>query len=136
MAATGRRLNTLLRRGFRVTDLATVRRMIVALAGELGLRRDRAVDLSVATNEVTANAVKYAGGGQLAILQDAESSVVIEVSDDGPGIPAELSQDLPSPEATGGRGLWLARALCDRVDIATGPTGTRVRLEMRIDQAV
>jgi hypothetical protein len=35
-------------------------------------------------------------------------------------------------DAPGGRGLWLIRQVCDRVELHTGRSGTRVRLEMSL----
>jgi hypothetical protein len=38
----------------------------------------------------------------------------------------------PAAHAAGRRGLWLANQLCDLVQIRTLPSGTVVRLHMRI----
>jgi anti-sigma regulatory factor (Ser/Thr protein kinase) len=76
------------------------------------------------------NSVRHAGGSGVLTLWCQDEQVQCEVVDEGPGIPAEHinGHPLPPPFAVSGRGLWLARRLCDSVTIRTGPRGTTVQL--------
>jgi anti-sigma regulatory factor (Ser/Thr protein kinase) len=111
------------------TDLDRVRQLVTQAAREAGLDQDRADRLTLAVNEVATNAIQHATGTARVTIRTAGGHLLVDVEDAGPGIPAQTTRpDLPAPEATGGRGLWLARQFCDRVEIVTGPGGTRVRL--------
>jgi serine/threonine-protein kinase RsbW len=117
-----------------LAGLARVRGVAHASARAAGLDPGRAEHFAFAVNEAATNAVKYAGGnGQLTVFQDDHMRLCADVSDHGTGLPERLRASAPSPDATGGRGLWLSRQLCDRVDIRSGSAGTVVRLEMRLD---
>ena len=52
------------------------------------------------------------------------------MTDEGPGIDPKQAAERPRPAPTEvhGRGLWLARQLCDLVSVAAGPRGTTIRL--------
>ncbi len=56
------------------------------------------------------------------------NSVQVEVQDQGRGFAVPSPPVMPSPEATGGRGLPLMCALADSVEIASSDHGTRVTL--------
>lgn len=104
--------------------------MITRIAGLAGLEPDRVARLTLAVNEIATNAIQHGGGEAGVTVQIETDRVVIEVSDTGPGIPTDVPTDLPDPEATHGRGLWLANQLCDEVQLRSGATGTLVRLVM------
>jgi hypothetical protein len=54
-------------------------------------------------------------------------SLLFEIQDAGGGIVSPLTGFLePSLEATGGRGVWIARRLCDLVEVR----GAQVRLHL------
>jgi anti-sigma regulatory factor (Ser/Thr protein kinase) len=78
------------------------------------------------------NAVRHAGGRGVLTLWCADSVLHCEVADNGRGIPAESLRPRQRPPtlALSGRGLWLARHLCDSVTISTGPHGTKVLLRI------
>lgn len=68
------------------------------------------------------NALRYcskqAGSVQLLIRRSAENRVVLEIADDGPGVPPDAAQQLFEPffttAASGtGLGLYIARELCE-----------------------
>ena len=49
---------------------------------------------------------------------EADGEVIVEVTDAGDGIGDVLAGQLPPPpDELGGRGLWLARLLCDAVEV-------------------
>jgi serine/threonine-protein kinase RsbW len=115
---------------FTIDDLQRVRAAVANAAHHAGLTDTSSDDLVTAVNEVAVNAVAHAGGhGSLRVAPSAVG-VLVEVHDDGPGMPAKLDLQRPSPEAIGGRGLWLARMLCHQVTIASDPSGVTVRLFM------
>ncbi len=72
------------------------------VSGEpLSLGMDRAVPLGLALNELITNSLKYAARGregcamELEIRPDGEAGWVLKYSDDGPGLPAEVSLENP-----------------------------------------
>jgi anti-sigma regulatory factor (Ser/Thr protein kinase) len=123
-----------------VTDLESLRHLVAGAARRAGLRASRVTDLVIAVNEAVTNAIRHATGrARVTIIHEAwDRRLVVQVGDDGPGIPPEYVSrlGLPDPDALGGRGLYLIRALCDEVAIAPGAagvTGTLVRLVMSVD---
>ena len=113
-------------------DLGALRRELTAVVGGSGLDDDAAEDLVYSCSEVATNAVEHGGGSGTAWTWTVGDEVVCQVADTGriadpfPGVvPPPVDQDR-------GRGLWLARALGDEVDVASGPEGTTVRLARRL----
>jgi anti-sigma regulatory factor (Ser/Thr protein kinase) len=116
---------------FAVGQLRRLRELVSAAAHRAGLDKWRQESLVVAVNEAAINAIEHGGGrGHLDLVQDDHRLLIAQVSDHGPGLPPGLEQVCPEPEATRGRGLWLMRESCDRVELHGGPSGTMVRLEM------
>jgi anti-sigma regulatory factor (Ser/Thr protein kinase) len=114
------------------TDLDRVRQLVTRITSLAGLDPDRVARLTLAVNEIATNAIQHGGGEAGVTIHVEDAKVVIEVQDDGPGIPAGVTASLPEPEATHGRGLWLANQLCDEVHLRTGGRGTLVRLVMAL----
>jgi signal transduction histidine kinase len=81
------------------------------------------------------NAAKYGGGGVMRVYRSPANEIVVEVSDDGPGVPPNLLGKLAAPffraddarsEANGaGLGLAIAQAIAEA-------HGGRLVLENRI----
>ena len=113
-------------------DLSTVRRLIGRVGTEVGLEADRVERLILAANEIVANAIRYGRGTATVTVRPQVTDVTVEVTDEGPGLPEDMGTQLPAPGALHGRGLWLARQLCDEMDVQSGPGGTRVRLVMTV----
>jgi anti-sigma regulatory factor (Ser/Thr protein kinase) len=110
-------------------DLAAARAFVRVHATRAGLGTKATAELSLAVSEVVTNALDYGKAPRLLYAYDEGSMLVCHVHDsgDGPGNP--LASYLPP--GTGpvpGRGLWVARQLCDSLEIATDATGTHVRL--------
>lgn len=126
---TGRDGSTLEISHFTIGDLHRLRGMVAQAARAVGLSGRRTEDLVLAVNEVAVNAIQYAGGGSVVVEHDNDE-VAVEVSDHGPGLPDDLPADRPAPDAVAGRGLWMARRLCQRLKIASTPAGVTVRLNM------
>ncbi|NJC74003.1 ATP-binding protein [Planosporangium thailandense] len=125
---------TLLSALFDADHITAVRHAVSGRAHRAGLAGRRLDDFILAVNEVMTNVARHAGGSGVLTLWRQDRTLRCEVTDSGPGMPPEHlhEQPLPSPFAVNGRGLWLARRLCDRVTIETGPQGTTVGLAIAL----
>jgi anti-sigma regulatory factor (Ser/Thr protein kinase) len=117
---------------YRLGDLPRLRQRVTQVAQAAGLDPDRVAHLTLAVNEVVSNAIQHATGSALVAINRACDRLIVQVTDDGPGIPAIVTEKRPQPavDALGGRGLWLVRQFCDQVHIRSSGTGTQVRLVM------
>ena len=117
---------------FERTNLRDVRTLVETSARVAGLSGQRTADLVVSAYELSTNSVQHAGGhGTLRIwIEDGE--IVCEVRDSGRITDPMLGRIRPTPDAVGGRGLWLANQLCDLVQLRSFPGGTVTRLRMRL----
>ena len=118
-----------------VSDLDMVRRELEACLFRTTHMSHEATDVVLAANEITTNALRHGQPPVTVRLWVEPERCVCTVTDHGPGIndpfagyiwPGSLST-----MATGGMGLWLARRLCDRVDIFHGPEGFTIRLMIK-----
>ena len=124
---------TLIDQAVTLRNMAQLRTHVLQFAAQAGLATERAEAFAVAVNEAVTNAIKYAGGsGELTVVQDDEHRLIAEVRDAGPGMPCSIMLALPPPQATGGRGMWLARELADHMEVRSGNDGSTVRLEMNL----
>lgn len=114
-----------------VDDLGVARRLVHGHAARAQLTWDSVGDLVLAVNEVLTNALTHGRPpARLYVYRDG-AALVCHVHDAGPGIIDPLAGYLPPPqEPTSGRGLWLARQLCDLVEIGGEAGGSHVRLLM------
>jgi anti-sigma regulatory factor (Ser/Thr protein kinase) len=121
------------RLGFDTWQLSAVRETVARAALAAGCDRDRVDDLVLAVNEVATNAVEHGSGDARLDVWTGPSSreLVCEVHDAGwladplPGLRA------PHPSDPRGRGLWIARQLCDLLHVWTDGQGTHVRIRAR-----
>jgi serine/threonine-protein kinase RsbW len=117
---------------FTLGDLHKLRAMVARAAHRVGLSRLCTENLVVAANEVAVNAIQYAGGGFMVVGASGDA-VAVRVTDHGPGLPGhrvDIPEERPAVDALSGRGLWLARRLCQGLSIVSGPAGVTVRLNM------
>lgn len=113
---------------FGVAELSEVRRTVVAAAREAGCDGLAVADLVTAANELAANSIMHGGGsGTLRVWREG-STLLVEVEDRGRIEEQWAGRVPPGLKQEGGRGLWIANQLCDRVEICSGEGGTRVRL--------
>jgi anti-sigma regulatory factor (Ser/Thr protein kinase) len=120
---------TSLELGFELEDLYAVRRAISEFVGDAGLPTARIEELVIAVNEITTNAVLHGRPPTTLRAWHTEAEVVVQVTDAGDGIRDVMAGQLtPSPTDLGGRGLWLARLLCDAVEVRSGGDGCSVTL--------
>jgi len=115
-------------------DLQRIRAFVLHRATLAGLGPDRADDLLVAVNEVATNTIAHTGaGGALRVWQDRESDrLICELRDTGHITDLLAGRRVPSTDADGGRGLWLANQFCDLVELRSNRDGTTVRLHARL----
>jgi signal transduction histidine kinase len=95
----------------------------------------RPSELARAMRNLAENAAKYGGGGVMRVYRSDAAEAVVEVSDNGPGVPADLLAKLATPffraddarsEANGaGLGLAIAQAIAEA-------HGGRLVLENRV----
>ncbi len=114
--------------GFDAPGLGRLRRLVADRAAAAGLDRDRTEDLVLAVHEIASNSVRYGGGsGRLRVWREP-GALVLEVRDSGRFSDPLAGRRIPVPTKERGRGLWLANALSDLVQVRSGPGGSVVRL--------
>lgn len=110
--------------------IARARRMVAEVGRGTGVTGDRMALLAVAVSEAVTNALVHGGGAADVEVTGAPDGVTVTVLDRGTGIAGPSGTATPAPDRESGRGLWLARQFCDRVDIASSGYGTRVTLHV------
>jgi anti-sigma regulatory factor (Ser/Thr protein kinase) len=106
---------------FNLADLRKMRRLVTSTAVSSGLSGSRADELALAVNEIASNAVVHGRLPATLRIWEGKGKLICEVSDAGDGIKDVLAGQLTPPLAgIGGRGIWLARMLCDAVEIRNG----------------
>jgi anti-sigma regulatory factor (Ser/Thr protein kinase) len=109
--------------------LAAVRRFVRGQADGV-LDTDRADDLVLAANELTANTIEHAAGGGRISVWAEPGRLACQIDDGGHLSDPLAGRIVPLPQTAGGRGLILANQLCDLVRIHTTGEGTSIRLHM------
>jgi anti-sigma regulatory factor (Ser/Thr protein kinase) len=113
-------------------EIASVREFVTTRARLAGLPPDRVRDLVLAVSELAANTLAHTGGPGTVLVWVTDDHIICEVHDSGELSDAHAGASRPGPaELGGGRGLWVVRQLCDRVDFWTGTDGTTIRIYMR-----
>ena len=121
-----------------VTDVTDFIRLRHAVAAELAtstVPRDTAEDFLLAIDEMTSNAVRHGKPPVSLRLWMSDDRIVCTIGDQGPGWDDPFAGYGPAHGddlSRGGMGLWLARQLCDHVDITQDGAGTAVRLTIRL----
>lgn len=112
-------------------DLGRVRRFVRSIVSHAGLEGERVADLALAVHELATNALRHGGSPVELRIWTAPAAVVAEIADSGGGLDDRFAGHLePEPAAAGGRGLWMARQLCDLVEVRSTDAGTVVRVHM------
>jgi anti-sigma regulatory factor (Ser/Thr protein kinase) len=109
--------------------LHTLRARVLVQACRAGLSESRATDVVLAVHELAANAIRHgAGAGRLRIWK-LTRELCCQVDDgDAPPPGAPAGQASFSWSGRPGHGLWLVRQVADRVNVTSGPDGTRVKV--------
>jgi anti-sigma regulatory factor (Ser/Thr protein kinase) len=114
-----------------VSDFIGLRHTVGERLAGLGGSPDLVEDLHLAIDEMTSNAVRHGGPPVQLRLWASSDRVVCRISDGGPGMDDPFAGYGPahgSDLSRGGMGLWLARQLCDHVDVIDDGAGLTVRL--------
>jgi anti-sigma regulatory factor (Ser/Thr protein kinase) len=101
-----------------------------ALRGRAG-DRDVEEDFHLAVSEIAANAFRHGTPPVSARLWAAPDRLICTITDAGTSYRDATAGYQPAHGddlSRGGMGLWLARKLCDHVDLVRGPEGLTVRL--------
>jgi anti-sigma regulatory factor (Ser/Thr protein kinase) len=114
---------------FDVGDLVDVREQVHLTCVAAGLTGSRAEGFAASVNEAMTNAIVHGGPGRDITVTMRGNGVQADVCDDGTAEPFEVPNKPPPPELLGGRGLWIASQLCDRVTINIRRPGTCTTLE-------
>lgn len=120
-------------------DLAVLRRALAAHAQVVDLPADRVDDAVYAVSEVATDCLEHGAGHGRLLMWAAGGELIWEVHDPGrggsttglPTTPARLGLTPPGRSDDRGRGMWIARELCDRLHVWSAGDGTSVRGTVR-----
>jgi anti-sigma regulatory factor (Ser/Thr protein kinase) len=116
------------RLSFSAWRLHEVRTMVEEALSGRGYERERVEDIVLAVNELATNAVEHGSPEAHLSLWTGGHGLLCEIDDGGtlrdplPGLQA------PHPAEPRGRGVWIARQLCDSLHVWTDARGTHVRV--------
>jgi anti-anti-sigma factor len=110
--------------------IRAIRDRLLSYATSCGLSGFDRYKLLLAATEIMTNAVYHGGGRGIINVERRGHRLILRITDHGPGIPRRHRTESPRPRPGRVRssGLWLARKICERVDIDTRPGGTTVLL--------
>jgi hypothetical protein len=113
-------------------DLSAVRTMVGEAAGAAGLGPRRVPEAVLAVHEIASNAIVHGSGRGLLRTWLAGGELLFQVSGNAP-IRAPFPGHLPPRlDTEGGRGLWLARQLCELLQVRSTPDGSVIRLHFAL----
>lgn len=116
-----------------VSQLSTLRDFVTSYATWAGAAIRDVEQFVQAVDEVATNAIEHGGRSGVLRVWTGPHTMSCEVSDTGAGLHDPLVGRLPTGRfAARGRGLWLARQLCDLVELRSSPAGTTVRLHLTL----
>ena len=119
---------------FELPSLSLVRRTVKKCAQQAGFSDRRSADIVLAASEIASNSLMYGGGAATMRIWNEGRSLVCEFSDAGQiANPGAVTQ--PPSSDIGGRGLWVATQMSDKMEIRSSPAGTVVRLSFLVDNA-
>lgn len=118
--------------------ISEVRHFVAAFLADLRAPVELSSEVQLAVGEAVANACRYgrppSGRSELRVRCALDGrNIEIVVADDGPGyVPPPGSYELPDTFASGGRGLFLMKAMMDDVKVEASDDGTVVTLVKRL----
>lgn len=113
-----------------------VRQEIIEIAEPAGMDSTKLDDLILCAGEAMSNSIKYAGSGKVCLHHTLDGLMVVD-SDQGPGIEALALPDVAlkrgyTTAISLGMGYKEMLALADRVYLASGPKGTTLAIEVKL----
>jgi anti-sigma regulatory factor (Ser/Thr protein kinase) len=118
-----------------VRDYAALRHSVAAALAGLGGSPDLREDFLLAIDEMSSNAVRHGGPPVHLRLWSSADRAVCRITDAGAGLDDPFAGYGPAHGedlSRGGMGLWLARQLCDHVDVIPEHPGVTVRLTVAL----
>jgi anti-sigma regulatory factor (Ser/Thr protein kinase) len=118
-----------------VSDFIGLRHAVAGELSGLAAPRDLVEDFLLAVDEMTSNALRHGRPPVGLRLWVGSDRIVCRIGDRGVGWDDPFAGYGPAHGddlSRGGMGLWLARQLCDHVDIWTDTDGAHVRLTVRL----
>jgi anti-sigma regulatory factor (Ser/Thr protein kinase) len=115
------------------TDLLSMRRALSGALARAGLPPWQAHEFLLAAGEVASNALRHGRAPVAVRLWTSARRLLCTVTDRGSGFDYPLSSYLAPDPARGGLGLYLARQLCDQLNVCWTPDGFTVRLALVLD---
>ncbi|MFZ1155305.1 MAG: anti-sigma factor RsbA family regulatory protein [Solirubrobacteraceae bacterium] len=113
-------------------ELADLRWFVSRRAAHASLGTMRTQDLVLAVNELATNSIRHGGGEGMLRMWTETDTLLCEVHDRGQITEPLVGRTYPAPTRSTGRGLWVVNHLCDLVQIRSTPTGSVVRVHMRL----
>jgi anti-sigma regulatory factor (Ser/Thr protein kinase) len=114
---------------FSAWQLHEVRAAVADLAAATAFDTARSEDVVLAVNEIATNAVEHGSGEARIALWIAGDGLVAEIDDTGEALTEPLpGLRAPHPADPRGRGVWIARQLCDVLHVWRDHSGTHVRM--------
>lgn len=110
----------------KAADISAVRDFVAGRAAALGLPEARVGLLILAVSELATNTLQHTGGGGRVSVWSRAQRVFCDITDQGP--PPSFGRRMPGAEALRGRGLAIVERVCDGVEAAPVPEGTRIRM--------
>ena len=117
---------------FAAEDLVELRSLVGGWATREALAAEATEELVLSVHELATNSIRHGGGVGMLRLWRTGEELVCEVEDAGQMADAEVGEAQPGTAPAESRGLWIARRLCDRVQIRSDGQGTQVRLHKRL----
>jgi anti-sigma regulatory factor (Ser/Thr protein kinase) len=118
-----------------VSDFIGLRHAVAAELAGIPAPRDLLEDFLLAVDEMTSNAARHGKPPVSLDLWTGGDRIVCSIRDRGRGLDDPFAGYGPAHGedlSRGGMGLWLARQLCDYVDLSGDDEGMQVRLTVRI----
>ncbi|MEV4619415.1 ATP-binding protein [Asanoa sp. NPDC049573] len=116
---------------FSAGTVSGLRKAVTAHLHAQGLLGDEIDDFVTAVNELAINAVEHGGGAGHLDLEVERTTLTCHVTDHGGAATAPRVRK-PDPHVPGGRGLWLAAALTDSLDLSAHGDGLTATVTIRL----
>lgn len=118
------------------SDISAARAHARDISERLGVRRTTMQKIATVVSELARNIFMYTDGGTIEFHHTAspKAKLTVRAIDSGPGIPnlEDILEGRYRSRTGLGAGIRGTKRLCDRFDIKTGATGTRIEAEVEL----